>query len=361
MITKRSGSLLAVLLIAAVGFGQAAPVRAASAVDTLYAELAKLPPAERHQRLVEGAKKEGSLVSVPIFRGALGADHANIFRKRYPELKVEAQDMQTEDATERLIAEETAGRHLTDAVGVSTADLNLLIARDLLAVYPTPANDAILPRFKSFLDPQHRWVAWTWEEHGISYNSDLLKKEEAPKSWEDLCNPRFKGQVSFDPGERKFLVGVFMMMGEQKYKQWMECVGNNSPIIMKGHTQRITLMLAGDHAVQGDNFLYRGALLKSRNPKKAPFEIVWTAPILGRPDVTIINKSTTRPHASALWADWHLSDESQQYVAKNFRPPLTMSHPFIPDDAEIFMYGVIKEEDAQKASKYWTDYVGRKS
>ena len=70
-------------------------------------------------------------------------------------------------------------------------------------------------------------------------------------------------------------------------------------------------MLTGDHGVQGDNYLYAGIEAMRKNPK-APYAIVYTAPILAFAGSMVINKNTQNPHAAALMADWALSDEAQK-------------------------------------------------
>src|ERR1043166_9259147 len=98
---------------------------AATAAEKLYADLAKLNPAERSKRLEEGALKEGKLTFIHTFRGKLARDQVRLFEKRYPFVKVELTDMGSQDAAERLIAEETAKRHLTDAISLDRKSTRL--------------------------------------------------------------------------------------------------------------------------------------------------------------------------------------------------------------------------------------------
>lgn len=321
-------------LLALIGAAraQAPPL---SAPEKIYAELARLPQAERSARIEQGARAEGKLVLVHTLRGALGAGHVELFHRRYPFLKLDvAGEIGSQDAAERLLAEETAGRHLTDAIVTAVMDLDELIRRNEVARYPTPATDAILPRYRGFIDPQNRWIPWFWSEHGISYNTSLVPPDHAPQRWNDLCNPFFRGSVSFDPAENRFLSGLNSMLGEEATLRLLECIGKNDPIIQRGHTQRMELMLAGDHMVQGDNYLYQGVAMKRKNPS-APFAIVYSAPILATNDVAAINRNATNPYAAALFADWTLSAESQSYLAAQLRGPVALPHPFLPDNVEL--------------------------
>jgi spermidine/putrescine-binding protein len=229
-------------------------------------------------RIEEGARKEGKLNFVHTWRGKNARDHVKLFEKRYPFLKVDMGDLGSQDAAERFIAEETAGRHLTDILTLGVPDMAVILKQNLVAKFPTPSTKKILKQYQGFIDPENRWIPWYWAEHGISYNSNLIKPDKAPKTWFDLCKPEFKGQVSFDPSETRFLAGLYVMMGEEKTKEWLKCIGQNQPIIQQGHTQRMELCLPAITRFRATIILQRAG------PKKIPsaFQMVLTAPILFR-------------------------------------------------------------------------------
>jgi iron(III) transport system substrate-binding protein len=323
----------AILAAPAGALAQGAPPL--STIEKIYAELAALPKAERSRRVEQGARQEGRLVLIHTLRGPLGAGHVELFHRRYPFLALDVVgEVGSQDAAERLLAEETAGRHLTDAIVTAVMDLDELIRRNQVARYPTPAVEAILPRYRAFIDPQNRWIPWFWSEHGISYNTRLVPPEQAPRRWSDLCNPFFRGGVSFDPAENRFLSGLNSMLGEAATLRLLACIGANDPIVQRGHTQRMELMLAGDHMVQGDNYLYHGVAMQRKNPA-APYAIIYSAPILATNDVAAINRNAPNPYAAALFADWTLSAESQAYLAAQLRGPVTLPHPYLPDNIEL--------------------------
>jgi ABC-type Fe3+ transport system substrate-binding protein len=350
----------AFLLLSSVAvLGWANGAAAATANEQLYAGMAKLPAAERSKKIEEGAAKEGTVVVIPAFSGPLSVKMVDLFAKQFPKVKVAASDMTTEAGVERLVTEETAGRHLTDVIGATLPDINILLRKDLIARYPTPATDAILPRYRSFIDPENRWTPWYWSEHGISYNPTMLTAETAPKSYDDLCDPRFKKAVSYEPGETKWLVGMYLFFGEDKFNKWLECVGKNEPIIMKGHDLRLSLMIQGDHAVQGDNFLYSGMAQVRKNPK-TPFAIDFNAPIMARAGVNVINTNAAHPYGAALWADWHLSDVNQKFVYDEMRGPLAAPHPYLKDDSPLYTFGLVPEEINAKVNDAWKKYLNRK-
>jgi ABC-type Fe3+ transport system substrate-binding protein len=354
--TRRMMLLLALL---AIWLG-APDARAQPAAEKLYQELAALPAAERHKRLEDGARKEGRLVLIHTMRGTLSTNHVALFQKKYPFLKVSLEgDIGSGDAAERLYAEETAGRHLTDVINVALPDLTALLNRNMIARFSTPAIDGILPPYKGFIDKDGRWTPWYWSEHGISYNSSLVPKDKIPNAWMDLCNPFFKGSVSFDPAEERYLSGLYAIMGEDETIKLLKCVGANDPIIQRGHTQRIELMLAGDHMVQGDNYLYHGISVKRKNPS-APYAISYSVPVMGFAGVAVINRNTPRPHAAALWTEWTLTEESQKYVATLLRGPIALKHPYLPDDAKIVTYTDAPADVSKRLLDTWNRYVAKR-
>ncbi|HEY6257859.1 MAG TPA: extracellular solute-binding protein [Xanthobacteraceae bacterium] len=331
-----------------------------STSEKAYADLAALPAAERSKRLEDGARAEGKLVMIHTMRGNLATDHVALFRKRYPFLKIELEgDIGSQDATERLYTEETAGRHLTDVINVALPDLTALRNKDMLARFVSPAAASILPPYQGFLDSQGRWTPWYWSEHGISYNSSLVPKDKAPRGWDDLCNPFFKGSVSFDPAEDRYLAGLYAMFGEQGTQRLLKCIGENDPIIQRGHAQRMELMLAGDHMVQGDNYLYQGVIIQRKNPS-APYAIATSAPAFGFAGVAAINKNAQHPYAAALWADWSLTQESQAYVAHLLRGPVALKHPFFPDSMKLVTYVDAPAGVMDRLMGYWNTYVAKR-
>jgi iron(III) transport system substrate-binding protein len=361
--TLAAATLLAGLLS---GIGDAGAQQALTATEKIYADLAKLPAAERQKQLEAGAAKENRLNFVN-HSGPRGATILRTFLRQYPfitESRVDASTGSAPDAAERLYNEETAGRHLTDViVTASHLDFGRHFAKNLIARNPTPANQKILPRYKEFMDPDNKWVIYNIEEHGMSYNYNLVKPEDAPKAWDDLCNPKYKGKASYDPAEPIFLAGLWTMFGEDGTKKLLECIGKNAPIVQKGHSDRLLLMYAGDHWIQGDNFLYRGDFERKQAAAKgdanaAPFKAVYEAPVMASPLVGVINTNTPNPYTAALFVDWLLSDQVQEALLKENRAVPTRPHPFVPEGTKLVVIQMPPNDVMERLHGYWVQAIG---
>ncbi len=352
--------LVAMLAAAAPGGVARAQTSALSAAEQIYAGLDALSPAERTARLEQGARKEGHLTVIQTLRGELGNGQIDLFRKRYPFIDVESSaDLASPEAAERLYAEEVSGRHLTDAINVAVIDLPELLEHNFLARYKSPAAKAVLPQYQPHADPQNRWTLSFWSDRGMSYNSDLVPPDQAPHGWMDLCKPFFKGSVSFESMQTRFLVGLYAILGDQTY-DFFRCMGANDPIIQGNPSERVSLMLAGDHMVVADSYLYAGVAEKRKNPA-APDAIATPGPIIASFGAVALNRNTPHPYAAALFADYMLSDEEQKYLVSRLRAPVTMKHPYLPDDAQLVTTPTSVPKDVlERLTAAWLQDVEKK-
>lgn len=354
--------LAAFSALTAAALVPAAPVKAQTAVEKLYADLAKLPDAERQQKILEGARKEGTVVLLNTTSGRKGVQHLDVFKKRYPEIRAERGELSPETAGEQIVAEATARRHISDGLSLAISDMGEVLKLNIAAVYPTPATKRVLPEYRGALDPQHRWVPWRISEQGISFNPVMLArfKMTEPKTYMDLCDPQYEGQVALDTASTRVLSGFHAIMGEEETRKFLECMGKNNPVIMRGQTSRIMLMMAGDHAIQASNSLYVGIAANQENPKKAPFKPVYTAPVMIYPTGMIINSNAPHPYAAALFVDWTLTDESQKMVTDWGRGNVTEKHPFFPPEAQLVTFGLLDEGTRDRLHGYYTKYIGER-
>src|SRR5262249_25151618 len=300
--------------------------------------------------------KEGHFRFVHSLRGTTGRNQTEAFQKRFPFLKVELTELGSQDAAERLVTEEAAGRHLTDLVIVEPGDTTLVLQRNLAARDSTPLIARILPEYRVFIEPENRWVPFEANEHGLSYNTNLVKS--APKSYEELCEPQFKGSVSFDPLEVRFLMGIYKVFNDDldRVERFLKCMGANQPIIQRGHQQRSELMMAGDHAASPDSYFFPGLLAKKANPS-IPFAVDYEVPVTVSAVTSIINRNVEYPYAAALFADWSLGDEAQQVEANDYRGPVAAKHPFFPQNAKLISYVTVSKATEDKLVALWTQYM----
>lgn len=363
MIRTLAASVAVVLLSGVATLPHPAAAADLTAAEKLYADLAKLPAGERAKKLLEGAKKEGKVDLLSANYGTEWRPREIVWEKLHPEVKLAVSGVSSSGVAERFIAEQTAGKQLTDVIELSSADVDQVIKKDLTARYPTPMTDKILPKYRGFLKlfPDDKWMPTSMTEHGLVYNYKELSEAERPKDWFDLCNPAFKGKASYEALESRLLIGWYTMLGEDKAKELIKCIGANSPILQQGHSERAALMQAGDHPVSGDILIYTIERTAHQQPEKSRIRVAYSAPLMADAFGGSINKSTPHPYAAALYTDFLLGDENQGYLQQRFRGPLAVKHPFMPDNAQIVTFGPVDKAVLDRLLGYWQEFVTKNS
>ena len=104
--------------------------------------------------------------------------------------------------------------------------------------------------------------------------------------------------------------------------------------------------------------LFRSQLQK-KNPS-LPYANVYTGAIMYNLGVNMINRNAANPHASALFTDWTLSRESQQYLSDEGRGPVALKHPYMPDSVTLVATVDPPKEIADKLMGFWRTYVEKR-
>ena len=133
---------------------------------------------ERHERLVEGAKKEGSVV----FYGSITASESETIRKvfesKYPFLKTTQFRAGSDSLLQKVLTEARAGRREADVFNIRSFEGNVLVERGLFAKYSSPHSKFYRDDFK---DREGHWTSFYMNPATIGYNTKLVPRAEAPK------------------------------------------------------------------------------------------------------------------------------------------------------------------------------------
>jgi ABC-type Fe3+ transport system substrate-binding protein len=338
------------------------PAAAQSAAEKLYAELAKLPQDQRTAKILEGAKKEGKVEVLSANYGDAWRANDALWTQRYPDVKYNKTGLSSSTIAERIVTEETTGKHLTDVGVLSSVDMVQLAKRNLAASFPTPMTQRIIQKYQGFLKqfPNDVWMPMSMTTHVMAYNSKALTGDKIPKAWFDLCKPEYKGQVSYDPIEVRLLTAYYTMLGEEKTKEYLQCIGANNPILGPNHTARFQLLDQGDNTLSGDILQSHVNTHAAKNPTRYSAKAIYTAPVLADGFGVAINKNAPNPYAAALFTDWELSDDVQNHFANLYYDPLTSPPKFTPPDTEMILFGPIDQTIVDRLVGYWNQYVQRK-
>ena len=304
----------AALLLIVVGCGAAAPETATAADMALY------EGPDRLQKLVEGAQREGQL---SIYTSAQSTDLGPVveaFEKKYG-ITASVWRAGSEAVLNRAVQESRAGRFTVDIVETNGPELESMHREQILQLVKSPNHaDLIAPAIR----PHGEWVGTRLNVFVQAYNTKLVKKEELPKTWEDLVNPKWKGKLGIEQEDSDWLAGIYGEIGEERaQKVFKEIVAANGMSVRKGHTLLTQLVVSGEVPLALTVYNYKAEQLRADG---APIDWFTIGDAIARPNGVGVVRSAPHPHAAVLFYDFELSEEGQQIIA---------SREFVPTSRKI--------------------------
>jgi iron(III) transport system substrate-binding protein len=288
----------------------------AQSPEEIWKSLEKLPALEREKKLVEGARKEGQM----IWYTNTGVENANryiqAFKKQYPFLNAQFWRSKTRQVVQRVIAEARAGRHLVDVIKPSTDLMPALLEAKVLGNYETPVR-AIYPSHAKA--PYYTNMNYAFRI--FSYNPRKLARKDAPKSWEELLEPRWKGEILFDESSLEEVVSLMVVWGKEKTRNYFTRLSQQDLLIRVGRDTITQMLMAGEAPLAVTTYGYNSESLTANN---APID--WLAedliPTLMYP--LTVARNAPHPYSAALFYDFLISEQGQQLIAKEGR---VVAHP----------------------------------
>lgn len=271
---------------------------------------------ERHDRLVEGAKKEGSV----MFYGSITASESETVRKtfesKYPFLKTTQFRAGSDTLLQKVLTEARAGRHDADVYNIRSFEGNVLVERGLFAKYASPHSKLYRDDFR---DREGHWTSFYMNPATIGYNTKLVPRTQAPKDWSDLLDPKWKGQMIMDREETEWFANMLKFMGRDKGLQFMRRLASQDLTFRAGHSLMAQLVAAGEFKLGVVLYTPRMEVMKASG---APIEWVRANPVIAYHYVVGVSSHAPHPNAARLFVDFLLSKEGQELLVRTARVPV---------------------------------------
>src|SRR5436190_7305278 len=276
--------------------------------------------ADRSRRLIAAAQKEGSFALYTSFAEKDLPPLTILFEKKY-DVKVKVWRAGSEKVLQRTLAEAAAKRYEVDAIHSSALEMETLHREKLLQAVASPYSKELIA---GALRPHHDWVATYLSVWVQAYNTQLVKKEDLPNTFQDLLDPKWKGKLGIEANVPEWYSTVVLSMGEEKGIQFFRAlVARNGISVRTGHSLLNNMVLAGEVplALTVYNFMAEAARRKGAT-------IDWFAlePAVARMSGIGIARRAPHPNAALLFYDFMLSTEAQE---------LLLSHDYIPTTGKL--------------------------
>jgi iron(III) transport system substrate-binding protein len=318
------------------------------------AALAALTGAERLKRLAEGAKKEGV---VSIYTSMPLDDMAALtsaFEAKYG-VKAKVWRSGSEKILQRGLLEAKANRFEVDVFETNSPETEVLSREKVLIAGNSPFLNELIPQ----AIPSHKeWIATRLNIFTCAYNTKLVKKEELPKTYQDLLDPKWKGKLSVEADDSDWLAETVMKMGEEKgLALFREIARKNAVSVRKGHTLLSNLVASGEVPLALTVYNYKIEQMKNSG---APIDWFALDPTIARPNANGVARNAPHPHAALLFQDFELSEGQQILGKRDFIPTSTKVPSTLNKMPLIFANPKTTLDDGQKWNKIYDDIFNRK-
>ena len=317
--TKCCGVALLGLLLVSAGCGKkeepAQTSESATNVETSQAEKA-MPAAavESLDDLYQKAKAEGGVLNCYCSLAQINAAKIYpVFEQRFPGIKINHVDATADKLAVRAITEARGGKVFSDVFEFGLENLNQLQDQKLLLEKPIPEAANYPEGMKGSY-----WLANNLIFFIGAWNTEKVKKEDAPQTFDDFADPRWKNRLIADPRDAEVLIGLAHKHDSlEKAQEILTKIAANNVEFHKGHSELAELLVAGQAAACFTCYSHH---YPPRIKKGAPLGYMLTEGYAGIIGIAIA-KDAPHPNTALLFARWAESKEGQEVYSKGGRTP----------------------------------------
>ncbi len=307
------------------------------------------------QKLIEGAKKENTLVwytsaSIEDVKAIFTA-----FNKKYPFIKTDFYRAGSASLFNRILNEARVGKVLFDLIAIRGLETHQLVKAGFLQRYVSPESTVYPAGFK---DAKGYWVDYFDAYNVIGYNTKLVSRDQAPKSWEDLLDPKWKGKMALDEENFSWYGAMTQKWGREKTQRYMRALAKQDIQLRSGQTLIAQLMAAGEFSVA----MVLAHRIEKMKEQGAPVEWVTTLdPVTASLHPIGVAAKSAHPNAAKLFIDFILSREGQQLMLSIERTPARPGIDTKMEARKLKLYAIPPElgEHYDQFQKEFREIFGR--
>ena len=311
--------------------------------------------ADRADKVLAAAKKEGRLTLYTAFRPQDVQALLEPFEKKYG-IKITHWRSGATNVLQRVIKEAAGERHEVDVVLMPSTEMEALRREKLLQPVRSPHLKDLLPSAV----PAHReWAPVLLNVLVPTYNTNAIRKEDLPKTYQDLLDPKWKGKLGIESKLDEWYMGTISSLGEEQGgKLFNEISARNGISARLGMSLLHNLVQSGE--VPLALAVYRDLPEKAKR-KGAAVDWFVLDPVLAQAFVVAVARKAPRSNAALLFHDYLLSVETQTLlISLDFYAANTTVQPPLAGMRVQLIDPVHAIDNAEKATKAFEDMLARR-
>lgn len=292
-----------------------------SGAAVAQASLATYEGPDRMEKLVAAAKKEGTLTLYTTIAEKDLPALLKPFETKYG-VKVNVWRAGTDKVLQRTVAEAKANRREVDVVHFGSPEMEALSREKVLQPVLSPAYRDLVP---GSVPKHNEWAATLLSVWVQAYNTNLIKKADLPKTYQDLLDPKWKGKLGIESKNQDWFASVIEVLGgpDKGLKFFQELVAKNGVSPRTGHTLLTNMVVSGEVPLALTVYNYMPEQAKK---KGAPIDWFALEPAIARSNAVGVARQAPHPAAAVLFHEYMLTEaqplmSSIDYVPSNTKVP----------------------------------------
>jgi iron(III) transport system substrate-binding protein len=295
--------------------------------------------------LEDSAKAEGEFVLYSSLNNEQIVTLVDAFKKRYPFIKPSFYRATSERVLQRAITEAKAGRYAVDVL--TSAGFQVQLMKEAGLTQRFIPNDA--PAYdEGFKDPDGHWINVHSLLNTMGYNTQWVRPAEAPKKYQDLLSPKWKGRLGVNLQDPEWYVNLQRRMGKEKARGFLTALAGQNPAVRDGHNISAQLLAAGEFHVVTNTYAHILARIKGQG---GPVQYVFDEPVITYIHPAALARAAPHPNGGKLFMNFLLSTDGQKMLRDQGRIP---GHRDV--DPQVFSIRQVKLQasDPRLAKEYAT-------
>ena len=284
-------------------------LKAAALVSTvLFSSVGLAPAAEDRDAILAKAKEEKTLVlySSADLRDGTALIHA--FQKNFRFIEPRLFRVGSSQIPVRVLQEHRAGANLVDVIQAGDFVFYELSRASIFQPYDSPERRAFPAEFK---DKDGLWTSGYHNAAVIAFNTNRVKTEDLPKTYDDLLHPKWKGKMILDINGPEWYAGMLQVLGQEKGLNFMRGLAKQNLHLSNGKVLANQILISGEYNLLVNDYEH---LVQSAKKRGAPIDSIAAYPVLSRVSTIALARYAPHPNVGRLYIDFVLSEDGQKIL-----------------------------------------------